>query len=80
MAVNLKRIVQNFNCNSISAYLFLYSVILRKKDYAMSFLKIIFIALFMFLLAGFAYFAVTDIPIKQTDVTIEIQPTKATAQ
>ena len=43
----------------------------------MSFLKIIYIALFMFILAGFIYFAVTDIPIPQKDVTIEIQPSNA---
>ncbi len=42
----------------------------------MAFLKILFIAFFMFLLAGFAYFAIMDIPVEQKDVTIVVSETK----
>ncbi len=35
----------------------------------MLFLKIVFSALFLILIGGFAYFAITDIPVRQVEKT-----------
>ena len=38
----------------------------------MAFLKIIFFSLFLLLIAGFAYLAITDVPITQKETTTTI--------